>query len=417
MIKRKRLKHDPSVTGAVMVHHRDSWSLGYSFQGEWSVPLYAQTIGNTIETYTIVETNLSETVGTNKPWKDVFQEIGVKNRFIIPNAHWFGCPWDEWCYRGYIDEATTLWNGMLLVFSGKWIRFHRNVREYAVESRKIHEYYNLNIPNYIDIAFTDRDNQFTVIIKEDRLFLLHFTRNSWFLEEEVTNSLCQNDSNGFTAITYGKFNWTNNGELFMFQTVNNYQILVHRAARSTRKGEIFQIREAKSMTELVPQQVFPIEAAFKDPKTDDVYVMNGMFAYKIHGDRFWQKKGIFGYEYSYLLGCYKSSLNNPLGVNLDEYEHLLMNGFHIRTFFLKTTEQSFKEWLSEIVKVSTIYLILAIVVVSVVIIGALAFGIVKYKAKKEKSKSDKSSKSVRRKAKQKEKKASKRAVKKGKHRK
>ncbi|RWS25353.1 hypothetical protein B4U80_13090 [Leptotrombidium deliense] len=378
VLKKGRLKYDDDVTGGVMVHHTEKWSLGYSFQGNYSVPLFMKINRNETELFTVVDTKYSDAVGTSMHYQNVFSDVGFKNRFVIPNAFWFGCVTDDWCYRGYIDEATTLWDSKLLVFSGRWLRVYDDINKPAIQTTPIHRYFNLNIPNYVDAAFTNRITNLTIILKDKHWFVLHRKRNTWFIKEEVTQ-LCEYENSSISAITYSTIIWTF-GHIFVFSSLDARNSLVTRAINDSilTTDSIFGVFEDRQFSELVSGRTFIVDAVFKDTKSDDVFLVNSIFSYQISAKQFWYSKSNAEMKFQSLFGCDYETMN-PLEIDRNIYKQRLQEAFASDTIFINKVDHNFKMMLDNVLKTTSVYFIVFIGIASVIAIGVVLFLLTKLK--------------------------------------
>ncbi|RWS28003.1 hypothetical protein B4U80_12821 [Leptotrombidium deliense] len=287
-------------------------SYGYSFQDQYSVPLYVlpKRPKRASTSFTILKTKFSDAIYVAYE-NDEFPDIPNDRKLIVHNKLWFGCPVID-CQGIFIDAATKISNQTVLIFAGKYIYEVSSINKKPNNPKTGKRYFHTpHDVEYIDAAFTDRTTGNITVIKNERIIVA--TPNikyKWVFSPGEMNKEC----NG--SVENAVFNLKLEN-FYMF--CGNRRLGIVWAYRQT--GEAITRKYISFINSNLPKS---IDAAFTHPDNDDIILMKNNFAIRIESDKFFQQTSSITLSFREYFGCKNESFPNLFPENFakSKYEHL-----------------------------------------------------------------------------------------------
>ncbi|RWS25057.1 hypothetical protein B4U80_13131 [Leptotrombidium deliense] len=265
--------------GTMIALNTSNGSYGYSFQDQYSVPLYVQPkkpkLAST--TFTLLKTKLSDSVYVSYDNDEFPTNIHTDRKLVVHNNLWFGCPVVD-CMRIFIDAATKTANQKVLLFMGKYVYEVSSIDEKPQNPREITSYFGVSVESYVDAVFTNRKTNLVKIIKNRRMWIFNAKNSTnWTLNKELETSSKECHGSVENAVFNVKAN-----NFYMF--CGNSSLGDVWAYDS--KDKPINKKSILSINSNLPKS---IDAAFTHPENDDIILMKNNFAVRIENEMFFKK--------------------------------------------------------------------------------------------------------------------------------
>ncbi|RWS25058.1 hypothetical protein B4U80_13130, partial [Leptotrombidium deliense] len=286
--------------GTMIAFNISKGSYGYSFQDNYSIPLYAEPKKpkQASTTFTILRTRFSDSIYVHYNNDEFPAIIHSDRKLIVNNRLWFGCPEID-CLRIFIDAATKIANQKLLLFMGKYVYEVSSVDVKPSNPQHIGSYFGNKIDSYIDAAYTDRTSSVVKLIKNRKMWILIQEGSGKWKLQNMTETMSK-ECNGY--VDNAVFDHKQKNFYMFCGTKNAGDVWAYK-----QTGAAITKRHISFINSNLPQSV---DAAFTHPDNDDFILVKNNFAIPIGNDKFFKQTSDMPLLFREYFGCKKEPFSN-----------------------------------------------------------------------------------------------------------